>query len=178
MRFDYWHDKLYQLFLADDGIGYAKAYQDFVQAGGRLMPSLAHHPLADDWRDFTLEQVGARLRHRRGFIYVAYNAMTPSFLKVGKTKLNPQARMKQLASEGVVGDFHCLAHWEVWDRHAAEAACHRALSAYPRHKEFFVTDWRTLLPLLAPVITSQNMLWTEIVTESFNNSIFSNARLE
>lgn len=107
-----------------------------------VLAALAGHPLEEDWREHVENSLAKHFAEAKGIVYVVVNPAQPKFHKVGKTGQVMSRRLAQLDNEAVVGEFLVVTAWEVPDRHRYEALAHQALAEYPRHKEFFVADWK------------------------------------
>ena len=131
--------------------------------GAAVVSRLRDHPLGDDWFDFTCQALTRYWQQRKGFLYLAVNPVNPQFHKLGKTRHDPSARLRALNNEAVVGSFVSVGTWAVYDRHALEAHVHRALGRFPRHKEFFVGDWRALSMAVAQCLADDERAFRELM---------------
>lgn len=154
---------LYSAFEADNRADHARLLASTLRSGRLgVISSIRGHVLGDDWMDFACTSLEAYWELQAGYVYVVTNPVTPEFIKVGKTRLAPEARLKSLNNEAVVGQFFCIQHWRVHDRHFLEAAAHRVLADIPRHKEFFACDWQALVPRVAEVIRADHALFFQL----------------
>lgn len=128
---------LREAYLARDGARHAQLLAAHVRAERPAMTAIQALDDTGRWAAFAQASLRAYFEARQGRVYLARNSAHPTYVKVGKTRLMPEARMAALNTEGVVGQTDCLAALEVHDRHHCETAAHRLLSRYPRHKEFF-----------------------------------------
>lgn len=152
--------KLFNAFAHRDELTHARLLAKLVrrQEPG-LTRAILSHPLGDDWMDFCTHSLGVLWQRNAGHLYVMANPVTPQFLKVGKTRLRPEQRLRALNNEAVVGQYICVQSWAVHDRHYLEALAHRSLSDLPRHKEFFACDWRSLCPRVEAIVKHDRQLF-------------------
>lgn len=144
---------LFDAFSRQDSLSHGRLLARAIRTqDGSLSRALLEHPLGDEWLDFAQQSLSCWQAQDRGHLYVVTNPVTPAFLKVGKTRLAPAQRLKRLNNEAVVGAFILVQAWAVHDRHYLEAAVHRSLNEFPRHKEFFVSTWDVLCPRVSAVI--------------------------
>lgn len=143
----------------DHGPRLAKALLEMARGGiSRPLDAFADHPLADEWHDFAHAAVCAHLDSRRGLVYVASNPVHVGLYKVGSTAgETTAARLKSLRTAGVVGEFHEIESFACLDRFGAERRAHRAMATQSQqHKEFFVTDHRTVTDVVRDCVASDN----------------------
>lgn len=115
------------------------------------------HPLCDEWRDFAYCAVEDHLRKRKGIVYVVTNPMNPGFYKIGVTGFDVNKRLRSLKSAGVVGEFVEVETAVALDRYSAESRAHQAMQKnFPRHKEFFFTDYKTASKVMRQSVASDN----------------------
>lgn len=120
--------------------------------GPRVLDELNSHPLSDEWSDFIFNALDAHFTQSKGWVYAVHNPMNEGFIKVGKTAGSPTRRLAQLNNEAVLGTFVIVQTWFTHDRHFAERQAHRALHAFPKHKEFFHGDWRAICSQISQVV--------------------------
>jgi hypothetical protein len=136
---------LARLFEEHNAPRTAEVLLDGVRSGVRdPLNSLFGHPLEDEWVDFAAHAVRERLQKRMGTVYVVTNPVHKDLYKVGMTSSSLEKRLRSLKTAGVVGEFIEVDQVQVLDRFVVERMAHHALaSKAERHKEFFVTDWRS-----------------------------------
>lgn len=153
---------LFDAFCANDAPLHGRLLARTVRAGRLgLVEAIRGHVLGDDWLDFAQASLDAVWARHSGHLYVVANPVTPQFLKVGKTRLAPERRVRSLNNEAVIGEYLCVQHWAVHDRHFLESAAHRALADLPRHKEHFACHWRELCPRVDAVIAEDRARFRE-----------------
>lgn len=151
---------LHKAFERGDLLGHTRLLLNTIRRGfPELSSAILGHPLGDDWHDFALTCLRMHWGAAAGHLYVAANAMHPQLLKVGMTRLTPAARLAQMASAGVVGNFVLLGEWPVHDRHWLERQAHERMSHAPRHKEFFAIAWADAFETIEAVIKDDRALF-------------------
>jgi len=152
--------RLFDAFTSEDAATHGRLLARAIRAGkSDLTAVIRAHVLGDDWMDFAHTSLTVLWKKNHGHLYVVANPVTPEFLKVGMTRLAPAKRLKQLNNEAVVGEYICVEHWAVHDRHFLEAEVHRSFADLPRNKEHFACHWRDLCPRIAPVIATDRALF-------------------
>ena len=130
----------------------------------RPLESFIDHALADEWHDFANEAVTAFLNRRRGLVYVATNPVHVGLFKVGSTAFDIQTRLDSLCSAGVTGEFHEVASFIAFDRFGAETRAQAEMAkTASRHKEFFVSDYRSVVEVVGKCVRIDN----ESITQAF-----------
>jgi hypothetical protein len=147
--------RLFTAFTTQDTLAHGRLLARAIRAGkSDVTRAIREHVLADEWMDFAHTSLTALWKKNHGHLYVVANPVTPDFLKVGMTRLAPDKRLKRLNNEAVVGEYICVEHWAVHDRHFLEAEVHRSFADLPRHKEHFACHWRELCPRVAAVVVA------------------------
>jgi hypothetical protein len=74
-----------------------------------------------------------------GFIYVAHNQYMHDVIKIGLTKKSPYARLNELKTTGVLGDFELIVAYYVKDCAASEKHLHQIYNEIrvQNNREFF-----------------------------------------
>jgi hypothetical protein len=74
-----------------------------------------------------------------GFIYVAHNQYMLDVIKIGLTKKSPYARLNELKTTGVLGDFELIVAYYVTDCAASEKYLHKIYDEIrvQNNREFF-----------------------------------------
>lgn len=121
------------------------------------MWALVDHPFDDDWRDFAARAVQKHQARRQGIVYVVVNPVNAHWFKVGVTGKCLNTRLRSLRTAGVVGQFIEVDQIHALDRFGAEGRAHKAMNLLSeRHKEFFVTDWKTACRVLRNSVEEDN----------------------
>lgn len=93
-------------------------------------PSFDEGPIGDIERDALAEGIPLWLKAKSGHLYLAANASWPGLYKIGCTRRNVEARMRQLSGAGVPTPWVPYHTWAVHDAHGLEAQAHRACSQW------------------------------------------------
>lgn len=152
--------RLFDAFTKQDELAHGRLLARAIRSQkSDLAIAIRSHVLGDEWMDFSHASLAALWKKNHGHLYVVANPVTPDFLKVGMTRLAPDKRLKRLNNEAVVGEYICVEHWAVHDRHFLEAEVHRSFADLPRHKEHFACHWRELCPRVAAVVVADRVLF-------------------
>lgn len=149
--------QLYTLFESDDLYKHGCYLAKLIRG---VRPDIIHemreHPLGDDWLDYSRLSLAEAWQKLSGELYVARNPVTPDFIKVGMTAESAEARVRKLATSGVVGSYTCVHSWRVHDRFFTEKMAHIALTrlGIHKHKEHFHADWKQVCPVIDEVVAS------------------------
>lgn len=110
-----------------------------MRAGSRVQNAFVLDECPEQWQNFFEKGLRRLFEDRAGYIYIAVNDEQPDWRKIGKTRLEPDARMSALNNESVVGEIRCEFALPVHDRHYCEVAAHKWLKnrGFARKKEFF-----------------------------------------
>lgn len=126
------------------------------------MASFSDHPFADDFTDFAANAVSEHLRRRQGIVYVVANPVNKGFYKIGVTAHDVKKRLRSLRSAGVVGEFFEVDAVFALDRFAAEKRAHRKMAAVaPKHKEFFVTEYKVAIEAVQTSAAVENKVLSQ-----------------
>lgn len=132
--------KLNSIFERGDAQAHAEFLAAQIRGGLSLMQQAQKMACPDDWLEWALAGLSVYTRRRSGWVYVAANpTLRAPVVKVGQTRLEPQARMRSLRTAGVLGEFVLLhAQW-VPDRHYLESEVHRQLRTLAKYdRELFL----------------------------------------
>lgn len=121
-----------------------------------------HDGLGDDLLDSAYALLRSKRDKNSGSIYMVVNPVMPTFYKVGKTKRDMETRLSGLNNEAVPVDYIVVKTWDVFDRHAYEAALHTELSkSFKKHKEFFHGNYQEILDVINDVVSRLNALFEQ-----------------
>lgn len=127
--------KLLEHYHHDNAIGFAERLLVLARTG----QGLGH---ADDFMlDYAADAALKLQEARGGHVYVATNPMFPGLVKIGQTRLAPEARMDSLSAAGSPTAFILAGSAWCPDRYWAEAEAHRRLARFWAAKEFYAMQF-------------------------------------
>jgi hypothetical protein len=127
--------KLLEHYHLDNAIGFAERLLALTRTGR----GLGH---ADEFMlDYAADAVLGLQAARGGHVYVATNPMFPKLVKIGQTRLAPEARMASLSAAGSPTAFVLAGSAWYPDRCWAEAEIHRRLAPFWAAKEFYAMQF-------------------------------------
>lgn len=93
-------------------------------------------------------------RSVNGYVYFASNPSMPGLLKIGKTRIDPESRTRELHTTGVPTPFRMELALEVTDPDEAELVCHETLSRWrvEINREFFEISLLDAAQEVVPVL--------------------------
>jgi len=148
---------LEHLFLGALAAKHAEYLARWVRSNASTGPAVQdvhalwrEHPLGDEWREFALEGLQKWFDMRCGHVYVVRFSAAAGSVKVGQTRQNPWARLKQLNHEAVVHPPALFDAVHTHDRWWLESCAHQALTLQGLHvaKEHFAVKPERALQLL------------------------------
>ena len=97
------------------------------------------------------------VQEQSGFIYLAANPVyQANIYKLGKTRKSALARMRSLATAGVLGEYVLVGSWPTRDIDRTEARCHQLLSEIRIDGEFFHSDYQSLVSAILRVLREED----------------------